>query len=172
MSRAPTVRQISWWGTIPQFVALLLLMEAGAAIAKSSHGILYGAAAYLVYSIGSRTLIPIAHRRGIRLSRNQHFEQAIAAFEESYEFFTRHPWIDRFRSLVLMSPSAISYREMALCNVAFCYTQIGNGRKATEVYRRTLAEFPDSGMAAAALRMLESVGHSEPIGQGTDPARD
>ncbi|HEX7447932.1 MAG TPA: hypothetical protein VF306_10325 [Pirellulales bacterium] len=56
-----------------------------------------------------------------------------------------------------MSSSAISYREMALCNIAFCYAQLGNGENAELYYRRTLDEFPDSGLADAALRMIESV---------------
>ena len=55
-----------------------------------------------------------------------------------------------------MSASAMSYREMALCNIAFCYSQIGKGMKAIEYYQRVLKEFPNSGLAQSALRMIES----------------
>ena len=119
-----------------------------------------GAAAYLVYSIGSRFLIPRAHRRGMRLFRRQQYEQAISAFHESYDFFTRNVWLDRYRAAIMLSPSAMTYREMALCNIAFCYSQIGEGGKAKDYYRRALAEFPNNGLAQAALRLIESAEQS------------
>ncbi len=86
--------------------------------------------------VGSRKLIPRAHRRGIRLSQTQQFEDAIRAHKESYEFFTRHSWLDRYRSITMMSPSSMSYREMALINIAFAYGQIGNGEKAKGILQR------------------------------------
>lgn len=142
---------------IPQLAALGFAVAVGMYLTQTSNGVILGAAAYLAYANGSRMLIARDHRRGVRLYRQQQFAAAIQAFDESYRFFSRNPWIDRFRSLVLMSPSAISYREMALCNIAFCYSQLGNGENSQTYYRRALDEFPDSGLAAAALRMIESV---------------
>lgn len=153
----PVVRQISWLALLPQLAALGGAMGIGVLLTQASSGIVLGAAAYLAYSIGSRMLIARAHRRGMRRYRNQQYAAAIQAYEESYEFFARNTWIDRFRAVFMMSPSAISYREMALCNIAFCFTQLGDGQKAESYYRRALDEFPDSGLASAALRMIESV---------------
>ncbi|MCH7726751.1 MAG: tetratricopeptide repeat protein [Planctomycetes bacterium] len=127
---------------------------------ESPFGVFCGAAVYLIYSFGSRKLIPRAHRRGMRLSQTQQFEDALRAHEESYEFFTRHSWLDLYRSITMMSPSAMSYREMALINIAFAYSQIGNGKKAKEYYQRAHEQFPDSGMASAALKMIESIERS------------
>jgi tetratricopeptide (TPR) repeat protein len=121
-----------------------------------SHSVIFGCAIYLIYSLCSRQIIASAHRTGIRLSKRGRFQEAIALFEQSYQFFTKHKWIDRFRSLVLMSPSAISYREMALVNIAFCHSQIGNAESAKEYYEKTLQEFPDSGMAKASLNMIKT----------------
>jgi tetratricopeptide (TPR) repeat protein len=132
-------------------------MAIGAYVAPRSNGVILGAAVYLAYSIGSRMMIARDHRRGMRLYRQQQFVAAIQAYEDSYEFFARNEWIDRCRALVMMSASAASYREMALCNIAFFYSQLGNGEKAESYYRRALDEFPNSGLAAAALRMIESV---------------
>jgi tetratricopeptide (TPR) repeat protein len=151
---------MSWPATIPQLLALAAAVTIGWLTTQSSNGVFFGAAAYLIYSIGSRKLIPRAHRRGIRLSQAQQFEAAIVAHKESYDFFTRHARLDRFRSITMMSPSAMSYREMALINIAFAYSQIGQGEKAKEYYQRAQEEFPDSGMATAALRMIESVERS------------
>ena len=164
MSRTPVVRQISWLAVLPQIGALGGAMAIGVFLTRTSNGIVLGAVAYLTYSVGSRVLIARAHRRGMQLYRNQQYAAAIQAYEESYDFFARNTWIDCFRAVVMMSPSAISYREMALCNIAFCYSQLGDGQNAESYYRRALDEFPNSGLAGAALRMIESVRHqpSEP----------
>ena len=160
MQRVPTVGPISWPATIPPLLALSAAVSMGWFVTRSASGIFLGAAAYLIYSFSSRKLIPHAHRRGVRLSQTQQFEDAIHAHEESYEFFTRHSWLDRYRAITMMSPSAMSFREMALINIAFAYGQIGNGNKAKEYYQRAYEEFPDSGMAIAALKMIESVERS------------
>ena len=46
---------------------------------------------------------------------------------------------------------------MALINIAFAYSQIGNGERSKEFYQRAQEEFPDSGMANAALNMIKSI---------------
>ena len=51
----------------------------------------------------------------------------------------------------------MTYQEMALANIAFCYGQAGKGEKSKEYYTRTLKEFPDNGLAKASLKMLNSV---------------
>jgi hypothetical protein len=137
-------------------LALLIAIAIGSLFAGRD-GILWGAFAYLAYSIGSRQLIGRAHAAGIKLVKQQRFNEAIPKFQESLEFFDRHSWIDRFRAITLMSPSAPSYREMAMANVAFCYGQLGDGEKCRLYYQRCLERFPGSGLATSALRILDSV---------------
>jgi tetratricopeptide (TPR) repeat protein len=154
-TRTPILRQTSWVAAIPQLVALGLAIIVGMLL-RPHDGFMWGAAAYLAYSLGSRYWVPRDHRDGIALIKRQRFDEAIPRFQQSLEFFDRFPWIDRFRSIVLMSPSAVSYREMALANIAFCYTQIGDGKQARCYYEQCLARFPDSGLATAALRMMDA----------------
>ena len=163
-SPPPLIRQISWIAVIPQFIALAMAISVGQLLspARPSNGMLWGAAVYLLYSFGSRMLIPRDHRAGIALSRQQRFEDAIPRFQKSLEFFDRHDWIDRYRSIVLMSPSAASYREMALANLAFCYSQIGDGEQARSYYEKCLERFPDSTLALTALRMIDTVRRRPP----------
>lgn len=155
-STVPIVRQISWPAAIPQLIAIFVAI-AIAYVLGAPDAILCGGMVYLAYSIGSRRLIPRAHRAGIRLMKQEKFADAISKFQESFDFFERHPWIDRFRSIVLMSPSATSYREMALANIAFCYGQLGNGDQSRAYYQKCLERFPNSGLAKSALRTLDSV---------------
>jgi tetratricopeptide (TPR) repeat protein len=163
--RVPTASLNSRLATMPQFAILGLFIVIGWLATKSVLGIAGGAVAYVICSYSARALIPRAHRRGTLLARNEQFEEAIRAHEESYAFFTRHAWIDRYRAITMLTPSAMSYREIALVNIAFAYSQMGDGAKAKEFYRRALDEFPDSGLASASLKLIEAVershGHAE-----------
>lgn len=154
-SQLPIVRQIAWISILPQLAVLIGII----AICRwlgAERFVLLAALVYLVLSIGVRNALTRHHRRGMRSFKEERFADAIPCFEQSYNFFTAEPWIDKWRYLVLLSSSRISYREMALLNMAFCYGQIGNGSKSLELYERTLREFPGSKMAEAALRLLDS----------------
>ena len=154
--KPPVVRQVSWPATIPQFAFLTIAMLLGNYFVSTSNGVLIGASVYLAYSFGSRMLIARDHQRGMSLTRGLRYAEAIPYFANSYKFFSDYAWIDRYRSVLLMSASQASYREMALCNIAFCYSQIGDGQRAEKYYHQAVNEFPDSGLARTALRLIES----------------
>jgi hypothetical protein len=118
--------------------------------------ILSGAIVFLLLALSLKFIIARLHRRGISLIKRKKYIEAIPFFEESYRFFTTHKWVDDYRVFTMFSSSRISYREMALLNIAFCQSQIGNGTKSKEYYLRTLSEFPDSEMAKTALKLIES----------------
>ena len=93
----------------------------------------------------------------MRLVKQHNFMDAIPKFEKSVDFFTRNNWLDKYRFLTLLSSSKMTYKEMGLCNIAFCYSQTNNGQKAKEYFEQTLKEFPENGLAIAGLRMMNSV---------------
>lgn len=154
-SSAPIVRQSAWISIVPQ-LALMALLMAGAYFAGLEPFIVIGAAAYLGISFGLRRLVPQDHRAGMALFRQERFAEALPHFQRSYEFFTRHRWLDDWRFITLLSSSRISYREMALLNVAYCYGQTGDGERSREYYQRVAQEFPGSRIAEASLRMFEA----------------
>ena len=117
----------------------------------------YGALTYLIISQSLRRTITREHRKGMDKIKLEDFENAIPHFENSYEFFKRHHWLDKYRYLTLLSSGKMTYKEMALNNIAFCYGQMGNGEVSKEYYERTLNEFPQSGIAKAGLRLLNSM---------------
>ena len=156
----PVVRSISWTATLPQLAALSLAVTMGWLLTRSAQGVFFGSMAYLIYSYASRQIFARDHRKGVRLSRTGRFGEAIPFHQRSYDFFSHHAWIDRFRAITMMSPSAMSYREMALLNIAFAHSQIGDGKTAKAYYERAIQEFPQSGMARAALRFIHSVENS------------
>ena len=155
-SKVPTIKQIAWISLFPQLGLMALLMAAYYYF-EVEEFILFGAGTYLVISYLLRTQIPKQHREGMSLVKIQDFTTAIPRFEKSFDYFTKHEWIDKYRYLILLSSSKASYREMALINIAFCYSQIGDGDAAKKYYNKTLDLFPDSMMASTALKMIESV---------------
>ncbi len=158
-SKSPVIRQIAWLSMVPQILVMAVLVLAWDYFYPSK-GFLYGAGTYLVVSISLRNFIAKDHRSGMQKVKSGDFENAIQDFQKSCDFFTRYEWLDRYRYLTLLSSSRMSYREMALNNMAFSYGQIGDGTKAIAYYKRVLAEYPGSVMATTALKMLEST--SEP----------
>jgi tetratricopeptide (TPR) repeat protein len=146
---------MAWISILPQLCILGVIFTVVYRL-KAPAPILTAAMIYLVISISLRRLLPAAHRRGIALFKKQDYEAAIPQFEKSYDFFSKHKWLDESRYLTLLTSSLMGYREMALLNIAFCYGQIGEGSKSKEYYQKTLAEFPDSEMAKASLKMIES----------------
>jgi hypothetical protein len=154
-SNVPIVRQIAWISVVPQ-LALMAILMAAAHFAGVEPCIVVGAAAFLAVSFALRRLIPRDHRAGIALFRQEMFADALPHFQRSHEFFTRHRWLDDWRFIALLSSSRISYREMALLNVAYCYGQTGDGKKSRDYYQRVAQEFPGSQIAEASLRMFEA----------------
>lgn len=156
-TQVPIVRQIWWIAVIPQLAAFVLAVIVASRFSPSN-GLLYGAMGYLSYSLATRYIVTRDHRNGIALVKQLRFADAIVPFQKSLEFFDRNPWIDRCRSIVLMSASAASYREMALTNIGFCYSQIGNGKEARAYFEKCLERFPNSSLATAALKMMDAAG--------------
>ncbi|MEZ4951682.1 MAG: hypothetical protein R2784_20175 [Saprospiraceae bacterium] len=155
-SKIPVFGQIAWFSLIAQFLIIGILLFLWYQIDDSNY-IIFGAISYWVIAQLLRRTISKEHRKGMQMVRKENFKDAIPHFEKSYQYFKQNEWIDKYRFLTLLSSGKISYKEMALNNVAFCYGQIGNGKLAMEYYQKTLDEFPDSGIAGVGLRLLKSM---------------
>jgi tetratricopeptide (TPR) repeat protein len=168
-SKLPIVKQTAWLSIVPQMAILLFLIYL-ARISGFNKPLSIGLIAYLLMFYFLKFQIPKYHRRGIAFFKKESFAEAIPQFEKSYLFFKTNPWVDRFRFITLLSSSRMSYTEMALINMAFCYGQIGDGKKSIELYEKTLKEFPDSEIAKASLRMYEAAKNTtEYTAQGFGP---
>ena len=154
-TKIPVVRQINWLSLVPQltFMGLIILIYY---LLNIKEPLIWGCLTYLILSYGSRAIFAKDHNKGMKLSRDQNFTEAINYYEKSAEFFKNNKWIDQYRFITLFSAAKMSYREMDLINIAFCYSQIGNGSKSIEFYKRALAEYPDSLMAKSALNIFDS----------------
>jgi hypothetical protein len=145
--------------TIPQLVALAVSIGSSwLVVGQLRSAMIAGALVYLGYSYGSRAFLLRHHQSGMRAMHAGRYDEGSRHFEASYLFLQRHAWIDRFRSVVLMSAAASTYREMALINSAFAHLQLGHLAEARSGYERALREFPTSSLAAAGLEQSSAGG--------------
>ena len=112
---------------------------------------------YFLLSYGFRSKVAGDRWKGMQLVKKEQYAEVIPFFEASYRFYTSKPWLDKYRYITLLSSSRMDYRVMALCNIAFCYSQMGEGGKARAYYQQVLATYPENGLAQTALRMMNSV---------------
>ncbi|WP_407404818.1 hypothetical protein [Chryseobacterium sp.] len=156
----PVVKQTKWLAIVPQliFMAFLILVYY---LFSINEPVIWGCLTYLILSFGSRKILAKYHNKGMQLTKAEKFIEAIECYERSAEYFKNYSWIDKYRFITLFSASNMSYREMALNNIAFCYSQIGNGMKSKYYYEKTLLEFPNSILAKTALNMINSAQNIE-----------
>lgn len=146
-------QNFNWASIVIQIVTIAVLALLWHA-ANVNTPLLNGALTYYIFSLCLRTWVPRSHRKGIEFIKNEEWENAISSFENSYTFFQKHRWVDKYRYLTLLSSSRLSYREMALNNIAFCYSQAGNRIKSREYYHRIQQEFPSSNTDTLPLQSL------------------
>jgi tetratricopeptide (TPR) repeat protein len=154
------VRKTAWAFIVPQLILLLLLTlffwKAFLPTSLSVAGV-YAAVVYLLYSFGSKSVLLRHHREGMHLAKLQAFREAIEKFKRSYGFLEKHPWLDKYRFITMLDSSALSYREMALCNIAYSHAQLEEPVSALKYYERAMEEFPQSEMAQRGIEYVARI---------------
>ena len=137
------IHSVNYFYLIPQ-AAILLVMVSVLYLLEVPQSFLLGISFYFLLSIYLKVLVPRWHRKGIYLVKKGKLDVAILAFQRSYQYFTKYTWIDKYRAFTLLSTSALSYSEMALINIIYCFEQMGDTTSAKK-FRKILKErFPDS----------------------------
>jgi len=155
MTKTPIVRPISWINAAISVSILAAFVLVAWTFARTS-GIFWGAIAYLALSQILRRTIPHHHRSAICHCKRQEFQQAITEFEKSIAFFSNNVWVDKYRAITMLSSSGMSYREMGMVSLGFCYAQLGDGMSARRIYEDCIRYYHNNGMAESALRMLDA----------------
>src|SRR5438093_7434176 len=135
----PVVRQLEWSQLIPQILAIVVLTLFVHLLfpwTQLSTAIFAAALTYLIICRISRAFVLREHYAGMAACRAERFREAISHFEASYNFFSQHPRLDSWRSLLFGVAGANRLSIVALCNMAFCYSQLGEGSRAIKLYEQ------------------------------------
>lgn len=141
--RIPVIHKINFTAYVAQ-AAILLLIIFSLYLFSVTNYIIVGLALYFLLSIYLKILIPKWHRKGVFYVKKGMLQEAILAFEKSYDFFRGNQWVDRHRAFILLSTSQLSYMEMALVNIIYCYQQLGDQNMARKYIKKLKEEFPDN----------------------------
>lgn len=163
-SQASVIKPTGTAGVLLALVPPALTTIAAIAIWGSDRGLPVGVLAYVFYRLVIvRRLVCRDHRAGVAFTRRGKFEEAIAAFRRSEDFWGKHPTLDRFRALVLGSPTSHTFYVFALYNQAYCLSRLGRGDEAQALVERVLSKHPDM-VPARELRDVMAAGRavSEP----------
>jgi len=139
MGRNKITQDISSFALIIYFVIDIVFTIAGNRIFHVWYGAFIGWAAFVVLLLMQQRLHRHSFRKGIRLLKAGKYNAAIAAFKKSAAYFNRYPLLDKWRHFLLISPSTLSCKEMALKNILACYVMLKNNDKASFYYETLLA---------------------------------
>ena len=151
---APKIRSMNYLYLLCQMLFLLVL-HIGFYYSGSDEPALWAAMTYLVIAFSTRYFVPLDHRKGMRALRQGNYQQALVDFEKSFDFFSKHLWIDRFRMFTVFSVSKLCYREIAMVNKAFTLVCLDRKEEAKALYEACLNEYPKNNVAYYGLKMLQ-----------------
>ena len=141
--KIPVIRNTNYYYYIPQIAILFFIIYILYSL-DVSHYLLLGISLYFLLSIYLKVLIPKWHRKGVYYLRKGELQAAILAFQKSYQYFQKYSWVDQYRAFTLFSTSQLSYSEMALMNIIYCYEQMGD-KKNTRKYLKILRnQYPEN----------------------------
>jgi len=157
-SKVPFVKQeTNWFAIIPHLFVIGILTLFFYMITKNY----YVEASFVTYFILTRVVrfvfIPKVVYSGIKLIKEAKFDQAIPFIQETIDYYTKNSWIDKFRFLLLISSSKKTFRETSICNLAYCYLQVGDIKKARSIYMNILEQYPMNNNAKSMLNTINLV---------------
>ena len=140
MEQVKTIRPRNWFYELLVVLELLLIVGVWWMFSDSwQYAFIFGGLTYLTVAWILRLILQRHHRNGMQLLRQKNYKDASVAFQNSYNFFEKYPWIDKYRFVTMFSSNAIPFQQMAMNNLGICYLHMGEDAKALDAFK-TLAE--------------------------------
>jgi tetratricopeptide (TPR) repeat protein len=157
-TKVPFVKQeTNWLALIPKVFVIGIFCILFYQFDKRNF-FLFAVIVYLILTYIARWLFyPSFVHAGIKHIKEGKFEQAIPFIQKTINYYKGHPWIDKFRFLLLISSAKSTILESSVCNLAYCYLQTGQVEKSTELYQNILRQNPENINARAMLNTINLV---------------
>lgn len=138
----PNIKPISWQSVGRQFVIIGLMIMIYY-LTGFSKPFIFGCATYTLLSFILRTVVPRSHNKGVRLINRQKFNEAEPYVLKSIKFFEKNSWVDKYSYITLLNSSKLTYLEMGICNIIYCYFKCGWIDSAFKLYGKLIQRFPN-----------------------------
>ncbi len=157
-SKVPFVKQeIDWLALIPKLFVIGILCLCFYPLDKQNFFLIAFVVYFILTILARKLFFPNSLHEGIKLIREAKFDQAIPVVEKTIDYYTKHSWIDKYRFLLLISSAKRTIRESSICNLAYCYLQVGDIKNAKEIYQDVLIQYPENINAKSMLRTINLV---------------
>jgi tetratricopeptide (TPR) repeat protein len=120
-----------------------------------------GLFAYIMLAALARWIFfPNSLYENTKMLRQAKFAEAIPLIQKTIDYYAKHQWIDRYKYALQISSSRWSIIETSICNMDYCYLQIGNVEKSKEIYAYVLEENPENFNARNMSNTINIVEHA------------
>lgn len=143
MEQVKTIRPRNWRFELLVCLELFVIIGIWWIFSDSwKYAFFFGGFTYIVVAWTLRLTLQRHHRNGMQLLRHKKYDEAAVAFQKSYDFYAKYPWIDKYRFITMFSSNAIPFQQMALNNLGICCLYMGEVEKALEILKK-LAKLND-----------------------------
>jgi tetratricopeptide (TPR) repeat protein len=137
-------QETNWLALIPKLAVIGILCLCFYPIDKTGFFLIAFLAYYMLTLLAKFLFFPNALYEGVNLIKQAKFQEAIPFLQDTINYYTKYSWIDKFRFILLISSAKRTIRESSICNLAYCYLQIGQIQKAKEIYQDVLRQYPEN----------------------------
>lgn len=150
-------QETNWLALIPKISVIGILCLCFYPLDKQNFFVIAFAVYLVLTFLARKFFFQNALHEGIKLIREAKFGEAIPFIEKTIGYYTKHSWIDKYRFLLLISSAKRTIRESSICNLAYCHLQVGDIKKAKEIYHDILIQYPENINAESMLRTINLI---------------
>ena len=127
MKTTATLRPTHLKGLVQAVLLFMFMCGIGATVVgEVIRGVMLASMFFLLYRfVFVREIVTRQHRLGVVRSKDERWDEALAAFQRSFRFWDSMRWLDDARGLLLASTSRYPFRVLALYNEAYVLLQLG-----------------------------------------------
>lgn len=154
MKTTATLRPTHLKGFVQAVLLFAFMCTIGATVVgELIRGVMLASMFFLLYRfIFVREIVTRQHRVGVVRSKDERWDEALAAFQRSFRFWDSMRWLDDARGLLLASTGRYPFRVLALYNEAYVLLQLGRIEDARTTLEALDREAPDM-VSARGLRL-------------------
>ena len=127
-------QETNWFALFPKLLVICILCLCFYPVDKQNFFFIGFFIYFLLTLLARWIFFPNVLYDGIKLIREAKFQEAIPVVQQTIDYYKKKSWVDKYRFWLLISSAKRSIAESSTCNLAYCYLQIGQVKRAKEIY--------------------------------------